>query len=154
MEIRNQIDYHQILLDRCTTLISACDTKASFALAFIGVITGMTAFGNHEEYVSDCIIPVYVRYVSMIFLIISCILFLLTIMPQGKLKSKHNFLIDRMNSINDDVAYLKKLKEQIVDSANIYSRKCCFYKWGTLFLVASLLLILLLEMFLFNRFCA
>ena len=145
MDIRNRIDYHQTILDRCTILISACDNKASFALAFVGVIIGVTVSQSPEEQEIACLIPEYIRYAAMILLTISCILFLLTIMPQGKLKSKDNFLIDRMNSIVEESAYLDKLKEQIKDSACIYSRKCGYYRWGTIFLVMSLVLIILLE---------
>lgn len=42
MDVHSQVDYHQTLLDRCTSLIAACDSKVSFALSFVGVIIGMT----------------------------------------------------------------------------------------------------------------
>lgn len=42
MDVYSQVDYHQTLLDRCTLLIAACDSKASFALSFVGVIIGVT----------------------------------------------------------------------------------------------------------------
>ena len=145
MDIQNQINYHQTLLDGCTTLISACDNKASFALAFVGVIVGVAVSNVSYKQASTCVILEYACYIATILLAASCILFLLTIIPRGNLKVKDNFIIDCMNSISDDSAYLNNLKEQIKDSAQIYSRKCFYYKWGTIFLVISIVMFFALK---------
>ena len=154
MDVQSQIDYHQTLLDRCTSLIAACDSKASFALAFVGVIIGMTVSRIPENPINDGMILEYVRYAALILQMISCTFFLLTIMPKGKLKPKDNFILDRMKSISDENTYLDKLKEQISDSAGIYSRKCSCYKWGTVLLVLSLVLIFLSEVIPYASICA
>jgi len=154
MDNRSKIDYHQTLLDRCTTLISACDNKASLALAFVGVVFGMAVSQISEERVIDCLISERARYVALSLLMISCVLFLLTIWPQGKLKPKDNFILDRMNSISNETNYLETLQKQISKNAEIYSRKCNFYRWGTGFLVASLVLFLLSEIIPYTKICA
>lgn len=154
MDNRSKIDCHQTLLDRCTTLISACDNKASLALAFVGVILGMAVSQISNERIIDCLISEHARYAALIFLMLSCTLFLLTIRPQGKLKIKDNFILDRMNSIDTEDKYLKELQKQISESAGIYCRKCRYYRWGTRLLVVSLVLIFLSEVIPYTKICA